>query len=47
MIVLNKITKDDLESVVGKKLADIIEISRKGEIKIKVGGGGEYGKLQK
>jgi len=47
MTVLNKITKDDIESVVGPKLSEIINLSRTGGLHIKVGGGGEYGKLEK
>ena len=45
MTILNKITKDDIESVVGSKLAATIDISRKGEVNIKAGGGGIYGKI--
>ena len=47
MTILNKITKDDIESVVGPKLSEIINLSRTGGLHIKVGGGGEYGKLEK
>ena len=45
MTILNKITKDDLESVVGLKLAEIIDNSRNGKVHIHAGGGGVYGKL--
>ena len=45
MTILNKVTKDDLESVVGLKLAEIIDNSRKGKVHIHAGGGGVYGKL--
>ena len=45
MTILNKVTKDDLEAVVGEKLASIIDNSRKGKIHIRAGGGGVYGKL--
>lgn len=47
MTVLNKITKDDIESVVGEKLSEVINLARKGDLHIKVGGGGEYGKIEK
>ncbi len=45
MTILNKVTRDDLEAVVGPKLADIIDKSRRGNIHIHAGGGGVYGKL--
>lgn len=46
MTILNKVTKDDLESVVGLKLANIIDNSRKGNIIVHAGGGGVYGKVE-
>lgn len=46
MNILNRVTKDDIESVVGEKLANIIDISRKGSVKILAGGGGNYGKIE-
>lgn len=46
MNILNRVTKDDIESVVGEKLANIIDISRKGSVKISAGGGGNYGKIE-
>lgn len=46
MNILNRITVDDLESVVGEKLAKVIDVSRKGNVNIKAGGGGNYGKIQ-
>ena len=46
MTILHKLTKDDIESVVGSKQAEIIDASRKGNIHIHAGGGGVYGKLQ-
>lgn len=46
MNILNKITEDDLEAVVGEKLAKVIEVSRKGNVKIQAGGGGNYGRIQ-
>lgn len=46
MNILNRITVDDLESVVGEKLARVIDVSRKGNVNIRAGGGGNYGKIQ-
>ena len=46
MTVLHKITKDDIETVVGLKQAEIIDMARNGNIHIHAGGGGVYGKLQ-
>ncbi len=46
MNILNKITEDDLEAVVGEKLAKVIDVSRKGNVKIQAGGGGNYGRIQ-
>ena len=45
MTVLNKVSVDDIEAVVGKKLADVIEKSRNGDVHIRAGGGGVYGKI--
>ena len=45
MTILNKVTFDDLESVVGEKLAKIIDESRNGKVQIQAGGGGVYGKV--
>ena len=45
MTILNKVTFDDLESVVGEKLAKIIDESRNGKVHIQAGGGGVYGKV--
>lgn len=45
MTILNKVTVDDLETVVGEKQAKIIDESRKGQVHIHAGGGGVYGKL--
>ena len=47
MVILNKVSKDDIEAVVGEKLANIIEKARKGNLGISAGGGGTYGKVQK
>ena len=46
MTILHKLSKDDLEAVLGNKQATIIDESRKGNIHIHAGGGGVYGKLQ-
>ena len=45
MTVLNKVSVDDIEAVVGRKLADVIEKSRNGDVHIRAGGGGVYGKI--
>ncbi len=45
MNILHKATFDDLEGVVGKKLATNIENARKGHVSITAGGGGVYGKI--
>ena len=45
MTILHQISKDDIEGVVGGKLAGIIEEARKGELAIQAGGGGVYGKV--
>ena len=44
MTILHKLTKDDIESEVGIKQANIIDESRKGKVHIQAGG--VYGKLQ-
>ncbi len=45
MDILHKLSKDDIESVVGDKVANTIIKAREGNIKILSGGGGVYGKL--
>ncbi len=45
MDILHKLSKDDIESVVGDKVANTIIKAREGNIKISSGGGGVYGKL--
>ncbi len=47
MTVLHRITDDDIESVVGEKLAKSIINARDGNYEISAGGGGNYGKLIK
>lgn len=45
MNILHKATKDDLEAVVGRKIAENIVAARNGELNIVEGGGGVYGKV--
>ena len=45
MNILHKLSKDDIEAVVGEKIADTIEKARNGECKVQAGGGGNYGKV--
>lgn len=45
MNILHKATFDDIEAVVGKKLANSIVCSREGKVEITEGGGGIYGKI--
>ena len=45
MNILHKLSKDDIEAVVGEKVAQSIEKARKGESKVQSGGGGNYGKV--
>lgn len=47
MNILNKATVDDLESVVGRDLAETIDLARNGKMHIHAGGGGVYGKVEK
>ena len=46
MTILHKLSKDDIEAVVGEKIASKIEEARTGHAKIEVGGGGVYGKVK-
>ena len=46
MTILNKVTRDDLESCIGEKLADVIDNARQGKMHIHAGGGGVYGKVE-
>ena len=46
MNILHKLSKDDIEMVVGEKVAASIEAARTGNAKIQSGGGGNYGKLK-
>ena len=45
MNILHKLSKDDIEMVVGEKVASSIESARSGNAKIQSGGGGNYGKI--
>ena len=45
MNILHKLSKDDIEAVVGEKVANEIIASREGKMKIHAGGGGVYGKV--
>ena len=42
MTILHKLSEDDIEAVVGKKVAETIIKARNGEVKIASGGGGNY-----
>lgn len=46
MTILHKLSKDDIEAVVGEKIANKIEEARTGKAQIEVGGGGVYGKVK-
>ena len=45
MNILHKLSKDDIEAVVGEKVANSIEKARTGNAKVQAGGGGNYGKI--
>lgn len=45
MNILHKLSKDDIEQVVGEKIADSIISAREGKLGIQAGGGGVYGKV--
>ena len=45
MNILHKASLDDLESVVGEKIAKTIASSKEGKVAITEGGGGVYGKI--
>ena len=47
MTILHRVDKDDIEAVVGEKIAEEIILARSGKLKIKSGGGGNYGKIEK
>ena len=45
MNILHKLSEDDIEAIVGQKIAKNIIAARTGNVKIQSGGGGVYGKL--
>ena len=45
MNILHKLSQDDIEAVVGKKVAKNIVNAREGNMKVESGGGGNYGKV--
>ena len=45
MNILHKLSEDDIEAVVGEKIAKNIIAARTGNVQIQAGGGGVYGKL--
>ena len=47
MNILHKLSYDDIEAVVGSKIADNIVAAREGKMNITAGGGGVYGKITK
>ena len=46
MNILHKLSKDDIEAVVGEKVATAIENARTGNAIVHSGGGGNYGKIE-
>ena len=46
MTILHKVSKDDIEAVVGSKIAGNIISAREGKMHIVEGGGGVYGKVE-
>ena len=47
MTILHRLSQDDLEAVVGEKVAKEIIQAREGKMKLQAGGGGTYGKVAK
>ena len=45
MNVLHKLSKDDIEAIVGEKVANNIENAKNGNCEVHSGGGGNYGKV--
>ncbi len=45
MNILHRLSKDDIEAVVGEKVANAIDRARTGNAKVQSGGGGNYGKI--
>ncbi len=46
MNILHKLSKDDIEAVVGEKVTNYIINAREGKMKVQAGGGGNYGKIE-
>lgn len=46
MNILHKLSRDDIEAVVGEKVANYIVNAREGKMQIHSGGGGNYGKVE-
>lgn len=46
MNILHKLSKDDIEALVGEKIANNITRARSGEMQVQSGGGGVYGKVK-
>ena len=46
LTILHKLAQDDIEAVVGEKIANKIIEAREGNVKIESGGGGVYGKVK-
>lgn len=46
MNILHKLSKDDMEAIVGEKIANHIVHAREGKMQIHAGGGGNYGKVK-
>ena len=46
MTILHKLSQDDIEAVVGEKVAENICRARDGKMHIVEGGGGVYGKVE-
>ncbi|MCI8655360.1 MAG: hypothetical protein HFJ48_05795, partial [Clostridia bacterium] len=46
MTILHKLSQDDIEAVVGEKVAKNIEKARNGKMTVHSGGGGVYGKIE-
>lgn len=47
MAILHTTSLDDLQEVIPEKLANLIDLARKGKLGITVGGGGIYGKIDR
>ena len=46
MTILHKVSRDDIEAVVGNRIANNIILAREGKMHIVEGGGGVYGKVE-